>query len=69
MSDTSGTYVVLRGNGPVVVGVQTGNLLQDVAVDTGNVAEHEEGSGTSEDTEAGGEGTTNIDCQYPQTAM
>jgi hypothetical protein len=67
--DPSGTYVVLRGNAAVVVSVQTGNLLQDVAADTGNLAEHEEGSGTSEDTEAGGEGTTNIDCQYSETAM
>lgn len=50
-----GTHVVLGGNGAVEVGVQEGDLLEDVPTNTGNLAEHEEGSGTGEDTEATGE--------------
>lgn len=52
------TYVVLRGNGTVVVGVQARDLLEDIATHTGDLAEHEEGSGTGEDAERGGERTT-----------
>ena len=59
-----GTYVVLRGNAAVVVGVQTGDLLKDVAAHTGDITEHEEGSDAGEDAEAGGKSTTNTDCQH-----
>lgn len=52
------TYVVLRGNGVVVVRVQEGNLAEDVAVDTGDIAEEEHGEGAGGDTEGTSKGTT-----------
>lgn len=58
------TYVVLGGNGTVIVGVQEGELLKDITADTGDLAEEEESSSASEDTEATGNGTTNSTSQH-----
>lgn len=58
------THVVLRGNGAVEVGVQEGELLEDVAAHTGNLAEHEESGGTGEDTEGSSKGTTIAICEH-----
>lgn len=58
------TYVVLGGNGAVKVGIQEGEFLQDIAADTGDLAEEEEGSGAGEDTEATGQSTTGKKCQH-----
>jgi hypothetical protein len=52
------TYVVLRGNGVVVVRVQEGNLADDVAVEPGDIAEEEHDEGAGGDTEATSNGTT-----------
>lgn len=56
------TYVVLGGNGAVKVGIQEGELLQDIAADTGDLAEEEEGSSAGEDTEATGQSTAGKKC-------
>lgn len=54
------TYVVLRGNGAVKVAVQEGELLENVAAHTGNLAEEEERTGGGGNAEATSEGTTSI---------
>lgn len=48
------TYVVLRSNSPVEVGVEERELLEDILADTGNLAKEEEGEDTGADTEGGG---------------
>lgn len=58
------TYVVLGGNGTVEVGVQKGELLENIAADTGDLAEEEESSSAGEDTEATGNGTTESTSQH-----
>ena len=58
------THVVLGGNGAVKVGVQEGDLLEDVAADTGNLAKEEDGSSAGEHTEATSEGTTGWESGY-----
>jgi hypothetical protein len=51
------TYVVLRSNSPVEVGVKERELLEDILADTGNFAKEEEGEDTGTDTKGGGNST------------
>jgi len=52
------TYVVLRGDAAVVVGIEERKLAEDVVAHTGNLTEDEESAGASSDTESSSEGAT-----------
>jgi hypothetical protein len=54
------TYVVLRRNGAVKVGVEEGELLEDILADTGDLAEEEERGHTGADAKGSGDGTALI---------
>ena len=53
------THVVLRSESPVEVLVEEGELLEDIPAHTGNLAEEEESTDTSGNTE-GTDNTTAI---------
>lgn len=55
---SSETHVVFRGNSPVIVAIQTGNLLQDILTHARNFTKEEDGEDTGADAESRSDGAT-----------